>query len=245
MYACLSFGYNNSGVITVLDTAMIELKNIQKSYPLGKERVTALSGIDLTVRHGEFLAITGASGSGKSTLMNILGFLDQPDSGTYRFAGENCSAYSQRKLAELRGKQIGFVFQGFHLLPHLTALQNVELPLIYNHIGHKKRLTLCKKALERVGLADRMDHKPNQLSGGQKQRVAIARAIALAPPLLLADEPTGNLDPHSGEEILQNLLQLNAEGTTVVMITHDRTLATRAGRQITITAGQISRTTDQ
>lgn len=220
-------------------TAIIELKNIQKSYLLGKEPVTALSDIDLTVREGDFLAITGASGSGKSTLMNILGFLDLPDRGTYYFKGESCADYSQRKLAELRSRQIGFVFQGFHLLPHLTALQNVELPFIYNRIGAKKRKQLAIAALERVGLAERMNHKPNQLSGGQKQRVAIARAIALTPPLLLADEPTGNLDPQAGEDILSSLLQLNAEGTTVIMITHDNALANRAKQKITINSGRI------
>ncbi len=220
-------------------TLVLELENICKSYLLGAEKVSALDGVNLTVQRGEFIAITGASGSGKSTLMNILGFLDTPDSGIYRFCGENCANYSERKLADIRGQKIGFIFQSFHLLPNLTALQNIELPLIYNHISRRKRRKLALEALSKVGLSDRAEHKPNQLSGGQKQRVAIARAIALSPPVLLADEPTGNLDPKSGEDILQNLSLLNNEGTTIIMITHDHTLAKHADRQIAIDAGKI------
>lgn len=222
------------------NSAIIELKNITKAYPLGNERVSALKGIDLRVEKGDFLAITGSSGSGKSTLMNILGFLDIPDSGIYSFDGEDCKKYSDAQLANIRGKRIGFIFQSFHLLPNLTALQNVELPLIYNHISKKKRQQLGEDALKRVGLLDRLNHKPNQLSGGQKQRVAIARAIALSPPLLLADEPTGNLDPASSEEILNVLLRLNKDGTTIIMITHDRELAKKAGKQIEIQNGKIN-----
>ncbi len=221
------------------DEKILELKNITKSYSLGKEILPALRDINLTVKQGEFVAVTGASGSGKSTLMNILGFLDVPDSGQYLFRGEKHTHYSKRQLARIRGRQIGFVFQSFHLLSTLTALQNVELPLIYNRIPNQKRYSLALSALQKVGLQDRIFHKPNQLSGGQKQRVAIARAIALSPPLLLADEPTGNLDPRSGEEILQHLLQLNREGTTIVMITHDRHLAERTGRKIHISNGMI------
>lgn len=226
-------------MIFLQNIGIIELKNIKKEYPLGKQKVAALKGIDLTVNKGDFLAITGSSGSGKSTLMNILGFLDIPDSGIYTFDGEDCKKHSEAKLAHIRGKKIGFIFQSFHLLTNLTALQNVELPLIYNRIPNKKRRLLGEDALKRVGLLDRLNHKPNQLSGGQKQRVAIARAIALSPPLLLADEPTGNLDPTSSEEILNDLLRLNQEGTTIIMITHDRELAKKAGRQIEINNGII------
>ncbi len=218
---------------------MIVLKDISKTYPMGKQRVKALDCVSLKVNCGDFLAITGSSGSGKSTLMNILGFLDTPDSGNYIFGGKTYKKLSSKQLSQIRGSRIGFVFQSFHLLPALTAYQNVELPLIYNNIPLRKRKELCIAALQRVGLYDRMNHKPNQLSGGQKQRVAMARAIALSPPLILADEPTGNLDPASGEEILDTLLRLNSEGTTVIMITHDRTLAKKAKSNIEISCGKI------
>lgn len=218
---------------------VIELKNIDKTYLLGKEKICALNKINLTVNKGDFLAITGSSGSGKSTLMNILGFLDTQDSGDYFFCGENCKKHSEAKLSHIRGKRIGFVFQSFHLLPNLTALQNVELPLIYNHISKKERKSVCEEALSKVGLSDRAFHKPNQLSGGQKQRVAIARAIALSPSILLADEPTGNLDPVSSEEILSHLIRLNNDGTTVIMITHDKELAKRAKSRVEIQNGQL------
>jgi len=226
-------------VIFVTNNKVIELKNIGKTYSLGNEKIYALNNINLTVNKGDFLAITGASGSGKSTLMNILGFLDIQDSGDYYFCGENCKNYSESKLSHIRGNRIGFVFQGFHLLPNLTAIQNVELPLIYNHTNKKERRMVCEEALHKVGLIDRAFHKPNQLSGGQKQRAAIARAIALSPSILLADEPTGNLDPNSSEDIIKHLIRLNNDGTTVIMITHDNELAKRAKSRIEIKNGQL------
>ena len=218
---------------------IIELSNISKHYYIGKEKLQVLKNVDLTVESGDFLAITGESGSGKSTLMNILGFLDTPDEGNYVFEGQKSKVFSKRKLSKLRGNKIGFIFQSFHLLPNLTAYQNVELPLIYNKIPKNKRKELCLNALERVGLTNRINHKPNQLSGGQKQRVSIARAIALSPPLILADEPTGNLDPDSSNEILCILENLNKEGTTVVIITHDVSIANKAQSKINIINGKI------
>ncbi|MBO5106656.1 MAG: ABC transporter ATP-binding protein [Clostridia bacterium] len=218
---------------------IIELENISKYYYIGKEKLQVLKNVNLTVKNGDFLAITGESGSGKSTLMNILGFLDTPDTGNYTFNGKKSKNFSSSKLSKLRGSKIGFIFQSFHLLPNLTAYQNVELPLIYNKVPKSKRKELCINALNRVGLADRTNHKPNQLSGGQKQRVAIARAIALSPPLILADEPTGNLDPISSKEVLNILQSLNDEGTTVVIITHDISIANKAKSKININSGKI------
>ena len=219
---------------------IIKLRNISKNYFIDKEKLQVLKNINLTVENGDFLAITGESGSGKSTLMNILGFLDTPDTGDYFFNNENSGNFSNRKLSKLRGRKIGFIFQSFHLLPNLTAYQNVELPLIYNKVPKSKRRALCTTALKRVGLLNRSNHKPNQLSGGQKQRVAIARAIALSPPLILADEPTGNLDPISSNEILDILQTLNNEGTTVIIITHDISIANKAKKQIKVINGMIS-----
>ena len=218
---------------------IIKLRNISKNYFIDKEKLQVLKNINLTVENGDFLAITGESGSGKSTLMNILGFLDTPDTGDYFFNNEKAGNFSNRKLSKLRGRKIGFIFQSFHLLPNLTAYQNVELPLIYNKVPKSKRRTLCTTALKRVGLLNRSNHKPNQLSGGQKQRVAIARAIALSPPLILADEPTGNLDPISSNEILDILQTLNNEGTTVIIITHDISIANKAKKQIKVINGMI------
>ena len=218
---------------------IIELENISKYYYIGKEKLQVLKNVNLTVKNGDFLAITGESGSGKSTLMNILGFLDTPDTGNYTFNGKKSKNFSSSKLSKLRGSKIGFIFQSFHLLPNLTAYQNVELPLIYNKVPKSKRKELCINALNRVGLADRTNHKPNQLSGGQKQRVAIARAIALSPPLILADEPTGNLDPISSKEVLNILQSLNDEGTTIVIITHDISIANKAKSKININSGKI------
>lgn len=218
---------------------IIELTNISKHYYIGKEKLKVLENIDLTVKKGDFLAITGTSGSGKSTLMNILGFLDTPDAGNYFFEGKESKNFSNSKLSKLRGSKIGFIFQSFYLLPTLTAYQNVELPLIYNKVQKNKRKELCINALKRVGLTDRLNHKPNQLSGGQKQRVAIARAISLSPPLILADEPTGNLDPTSSNEVLDILNNLNNEGTTVVIITHDISIANKAKNRINIINGKI------
>ena len=218
---------------------IIKLNNISKEYKLGNENIAALKGVNLTVNSGDFLAITGASGSGKSTLMNILGFLDKADTGDYFFEGKNQSGFSETNLSKIRGEKIGFIFQSFYLIPELTAYQNVELPLIYNNVSKKKRKTICEAALKKVGLLDRTNHKPNQLSGGQKQRVAIARAISLSPPLILADEPTGNLDPTSAKDVLDTLLRLNSEGVTVIMITHDKTIANLASQKIEILNGQI------
>ena len=219
---------------------IIELKRINKSYFIEKEKLPVLKNINLVVNKGDFLAITGTSGSGKSTLMNILGFLDTPDNGEYFFGGTNSNVISKNNLSKIRGKKIGFIFQSFHLLPDLTAYQNVELPLIYNKIPIAKRKELCESALKKVGLLDRTNHKPNQLSGGQKQRVAIARAIALSPPLILADEPTGNLDPVSGAEVFNILQTLNNDGVTVVIITHDSSLAAKVKNKIVITNGKIN-----
>lgn len=219
---------------------IIEMKKIYKSYSIGKQKLPVLDNINLVVNKGDFLAITGASGSGKSTLMNILGFLDSPDKGEYFFDGTKSNIFSKNSLSKIRGRQIGFIFQSFHLLPDLTAYENVELPLIYNKIPTAKRKELCESALKKVGLSDRVNHKPNQLSGGQKQRVAIARAIALSPPLILADEPTGNLDPVSGGDVLNILKSLNNDGVTVVIITHDLSLADKAKSKITITNGRLN-----
>lgn len=218
---------------------LIKLTNITKRYKLGNENVTALNSVNLTVNCGDFLAITGASGSGKSTLMNILGFLDTADKGEYFFDGKNRCGFSESSLSKIRGEKIGFIFQSFYLIPELSAYQNVELPLIYNNVPKKNREKICKTALEKVGLIDRMYHKPNQLSGGQKQRVAIARAISLSPPLILADEPTGNLDPTSAKDVLNTLLMLNNDGVTVIMITHDKSLAKLAKQKIEIKDGVI------
>lgn len=218
---------------------IIKLNNISKEYMLGDEKITALNKVNLTVNRGDFLSITGASGSGKSTLMNILGFLDKADDGQYFFEGINQSGFSEEKLSKIRGQKIGFIFQSFYLIPELTAYQNVELPLIYNNIPNKKREKICRAALKKVDLLDRMHHKPNQLSGGQKQRVAIARAISLSPPLILADEPTGNLDPASAKDVLSTLLRLNSEGVTVIMITHDNDLSNLAKQKIQISNGKI------
>lgn len=218
---------------------LIKLNNVSKKYKLGSQDIIALNNINLTVYKGDFLAITGASGSGKSTLMNILGFLDTADSGEYYFEDILSNKYSSGGLSKIRGEKIGFIFQNFYLLPELNAYQNVEIPLIYNRINKNLRKNLCEISLKKVGLSDRMFHTPNKLSGGQKQRVAIARAISLSPPLILADEPTGNLDPDSAKDVLNILKALNAEGTTVIMITHDKELADMAKRKIEIQNGNI------
>ena len=227
---------NNSGDFV---ENIISLNNITKEYSIGKQKLAALKNIDLTVKKGDFLAITGESGSGKSTLMNILGFLDTPDSGIYLFSGKSSDSFNENKLSKIRGKKIGFIFQSFNLLPNLTAYQNVELPLIYNRVPKKERAKLCQNALSKVGLTNRCDHKPSELSGGQKQRVAIARAIALSPPLILADEPTGNLDPASTKDVIDILKSLNKEGTTVIIITHDNWVAQNTKNRVEIINGKI------
>ncbi|MFC0469842.1 ABC transporter ATP-binding protein [Halalkalibacter kiskunsagensis] len=218
---------------------MIRLSKIYKSYKLGKEEIPILKNIHLSVEAGEFLAIMGPSGSGKSTLMNILGCLDKPTSGSYSLEAMDMLAGKEGVLADIRNKQIGFVFQTFHLLPRLTALQNVELPLIYSKVKKKERKKLAFESLEKVGLADRVSFLPTRLSGGQKQRVAIARALVNNPKFILADEPTGALDTKSGEQILKLFADLNKEGVTVIMITHDREVADKADRIVYIRDGEL------
>lgn len=218
---------------------ILELKNIFKNYDQGKLSVPVLKDISLSVEKGEYLAIMGPSGSGKTTLMNIIGCLDRPTSGTFLLDGEDVLSYKDKAMSDVRLNSIGFVFQSFHLLPRQSALENVSLPLSYAGMGKKQRRELAFKALERVGLADRVDFKPTQLSGGQKQRVAIARAIVNNPKILLADEPTGALDSKSGQQVMELFQSLNDEGVTIVMITHDRDIAGYAKRILMIKDGEI------
>ncbi len=218
---------------------MIELKGITKIYRMGTQTVHALRGIDLTVRDGEMVAIMGPSGSGKSTLMNMIGCLDQPTAGRYRLDGIDVSEMSDDELARVRNKKIGFVFQQFNLLARTPAIKQVELPLMYAGYGRRERRQRAQQALHAVGLGNRMDHRPDELSGGQQQRVAIARALAIQPAIILADEPTGNLDSRSGEEILNLFDQLHAQGITVVFVTHDADIAARVKRVIYIRDGLI------
>ena len=220
-------------------TPCIQIENLYKIYNPGESEVRALDGVSLTVNRGEFLAIVGHSGSGKSTLMNMLGCLDVPTSGRYMLEGRDVSVLEDRQLSRIRNEHIGFVFQGFNLGPGLTALENVELPLIYRGIGRQERRYMAMESLRQVGLEERMDHRPAQMSGGQQQRTAIARAIAAHPPLILADEPTGNLDTRAGEEVLGILKALNAQGHTVILITHDPGIAASAGRMVRIQDGRI------
>lgn len=217
---------------------VIETSNLVKTYVLGDTIVRALNGVSLSVAKGEKVAITGPSGSGKSTLMNILGCLGRADEGDYVLAGEMVSKLSGRRLAQIRNRYIGFVFQTFNLLPRLSALENVELPLLYGGIRDPRRR--AKEALETVGLADRMTHGPNQLSGGQRQRAAIARAIVTDPAILLADEPTGNLDTKTGQEIMALFDELNAQGRTVIMVTHDQEISALCPRRIHLRDGRIT-----
>ena len=218
---------------------LIELRGLTKIYSMGHSEVRALDGVSLDVKKGEFLAIVGRSGSGKSTLMNIMGCLDTPTSGCYRLAGEDISRLGEKRLAHIRNREIGFIFQGFNLIGSLNALENVELPLLYRGIEHTERRRLAENALQEVGLGSRMDHRPSQMSGGQQQRVAIARAIAADPPILLADEPTGNLDSKSGGEIMQILCTLGKAGRTVVLITHDERIAQGAARVVRMCDGHL------
>ena len=218
---------------------MIEMKDVVKRYTLGGETIYALDHVSLRVRPGEYVAVIGPSGSGKSTLMNIIGCLDQADSGTYILNGKPIKKYRERQLARIRNRQIGFIFQGFNLLPKLSAFENVELPMIYQGIGARKRKKMAREALERVGLGERMKHRPNQLSGGQQQRCAIARALAVKPSLILADEPTGNLDKKTGKEIMQMFKELHEAGNTIVLITHDNKVAQCAERIIRIEDGKL------
>jgi len=220
--------------------SLIELREVYKIYNQGKNEVRALDGVTLTVMCGEFISIVGQSGSGKSTLMNILGCLDTPTSGEYFLNGEPVVDFTQTRLSEIRNMSIGFIFQGFNLIPSLSALENVELPLIYRGIKRDERRRLAMAALGKVGLYARASHRPGEMSGGQQQRVAIARAIAARPPLILADEPTGNLDTKSGREVIEILLEINAEGKTIILITHDTALAAHAQRTVNICDGKIA-----
>lgn len=218
---------------------MISVKNLKKTHLLGGEEVHALDDVSLLIKEHEFVAIIGQSGSGKSTFMNMLGCLDRPDSGEITLDGTDILKCKEKELSVIRNKKIGFIFQQFHLLPKLSALENVELPLIYQGMPTKKRREKAVKALKAVGLEKRMNHKPNQLSGGQQQRVVIARALVGEPSLILADEPTGNLDSRSGKEIMMLLHNLHEEGNTIVLITHDNNVAMEAPRQVQISDGKI------
>ena len=219
---------------------MIQIEDLTKTYVMGEETVTALDGVSLSIARGESIAIIGPSGSGKSTLMNILGGLDRPSRGRYRFEGEEVARFSDDQLADFRNRRIGFVFQSFQLLPRLSALQNVELPMVYAGASPRARRERAAELLERVGLGSRMGHRPNQLSGGQQQRVAIARSLANQPDLLLADEPTGALDSATGVEVLGLFQKLNTEGLTVVLVTHDRGVADAARRRIAFRDGRVT-----
>jgi putative ABC transport system ATP-binding protein len=221
--------------------AVIVTRNLQRDYDIGGEVVHALRGVDLVIRKNEFVAIMGPSGSGKSTLMNLIGCLDSPTGGEYWLNGHRVSELEDDELARIRNKEIGFVFQTFNLLPRATALHNVELPLVYAGLGAKERRTLASDALGRVGLSDRVQHRPNELSGGQRQRVAIARALVNSPSILLADEPTGNLDSATSEEILGLFEALHREGQTIVLVTHEPDIAEHALRQVHLKDGRVER----
>lgn len=218
---------------------LIRVENLTKTYCVGGSVVKALDNVSLSINKGEMVAIIGQSGSGKSTLMNILGCLDVPSSGNYFLAGKNMVCYPAKRQAKIRSHTIGFIFQSFHLIPSLTALENVELPLLYRGLGKEERRSRALEGLKKVGLNNRVFHRPFELSGGQQQRVAIARAIAASPPLILADEPTGNLDSQSGKEVMQLLHGLHAEGHTVVLITHDAAIAENTQRKICISDGRV------
>ena len=219
--------------------AVIVTRNLHRDYDMGGEIVRALDGVDLVIRKNEYVAVMGPSGSGKSTLMNMIGCLDTPTSGEYWLNGHRVSELRDDELARIRNKEIGFVFQTFNLLPRATALHNVELPLIYAGLGAKRRRSMAEEALARVGLADRMDHRPNELSGGQRQRVAVARALVNQPSILLADEPTGNLDSATGAEILALFRSLHEAGQTIVLVTHEHDIAENAQRQVHLRDGKI------
>ena len=227
-----------SAVITK-NGEMIALNAVEKIYNLGAENVHALDGVDLNIKRNEYISIMGPSGSGKSTLMNVIGCLDTPTAGTYIFEGEPVHEMDDNQLASIRNRKIGFVFQTFNLLSKLTALRNVELPLIYANIPRENRIEQAKLALEKVGLSNRMKHKPNEMSGGQRQRVAIARALVTDPSIILADEPTGNLDSKSGEEIMKIFDGLHDLGNTIILVTHERYIAEHANRTIHLLDGKI------
>ena len=219
--------------------ALIHIENMKKIYNPGENEVRALDGIDLDIEKGDLVAIVGHSGSGKSTLMNMLGCLDTPTSGKYVLDGQDVASMTDDQLADVRNKEIGFIFQGFNLISNLDAVGNVELPLVYRGVSKNERKQLAMEALKSVGLEDRMKHKPNEMSGGQQQRVAVARAVAAKPPIILADEPTGNLDTKSTQEIMEILKELHRSGRTVIIITHDEEIASQAHRVIRILDGRI------
>ena len=219
--------------------ALIHIENMKKIYNPGENEVRALDGIDLDIEKGDLVAIVGHSGSGKSTLMNMLGCLDTPTSGKYVLDGQDVASMTDNQLADVRNKEIGFIFQGFNLISNLDAVGNVELPLVYRGVSKNERKQLAMEALKSVGLEDRMKHKPNEMSGGQQQRVAVARAVAANPPIILADEPTGNLDTKSTQEIMEILKELHRSGRTVIIITHDEEIASQAHRVIRILDGRI------
>lgn len=219
--------------------ALIHIENMKKIYNPGENEVRALDGIDLDIEKGDLVAIVGHSGSGKSTLMNMLGCLDTPTSGKYVLDGQDVASMTDNQLADVRNKEIGFIFQGFNLISNLDAVENVELPLVYRGVLKNERKQLAMEALKSVGLEDRMKHKPNEMSGGQQQRVAVARAVAAKPPIILADEPTGNLDTKSTQEIMEILKELHRSGRTVIIITHDEEIASQAHRVIRILDGRI------
>ena len=219
--------------------ALIHIENMKKIYNPGENEVRALDGIDLDIEKGDLVAIVGHSGSGKSTLMNMLGCLDTPTSGKYVLDGQDVASMTDNQLADVRNKEIGFIFQGFNLISNLDAVENVELPLVYRGVSKNERKQLAMEALKSVGLEDRMKHKPNEMSGGQQQRVAVARAVAAKPPIILADEPTGNLDTKSTQEIMEILKELHRSGRTVIIITHDEEISSQAHRVIRILDGRI------
>jgi putative ABC transport system ATP-binding protein len=229
----------NSDVVRPVDSIVIDIENITKNYVMGEETVHALRGVSLQIHRNEYIAIMGPSGSGKSTLMNMLGCLDTPSSGRYEFNGKNVAEMNDDELAAIRNREIGFVFQTFNLLPRSTSLRNVELPLIYAGINPVAREEQAMKAMEDVGLGDRMHHKPNELSGGQRQRVAIARALVNRPSIILADEPTGNLDSKTGEEIMALFENLYRRGNTIILVTHEADIAAHARRTVHLRDGFI------
>jgi putative ABC transport system ATP-binding protein len=234
---------DNLRKITGRNGELIRMTGIGKVYDTGKVTVEALRGVDLAVDDGELVALVGPSGSGKSTLMNLIGCLDTPTSGTYELRGQRVAGMSREQLAAIRNRRVGFVFQNFNLLPQITAFENVEMPLLFGGVPRRKRRDRVAELMEQVGLSDRMEHKPTELSGGQMQRVAVARALAMRPDLLLADEPTGNLDSTSGSDIMTLFVDLWKQGSTIVVITHDPALARRTPRQVELHDGRITRDT--